>query len=74
MHGSEEQGISSVFTSVDLWSTDDYYKKISTHIDSTYTRIESNRINSTRSNRLVSTRLNRLNRIGSTRSLELILY
>ena len=60
MHGSEEQGISSVFTSVDLWSTDDYYKKISTHIDSTHTRIESNRINSTRSNRLVSTRLNQL--------------
>nr|DAX40488.1 MAG TPA: hypothetical protein [Caudoviricetes sp.] len=27
MHGSEEQGISSVFTSVDHRSTDDYYKK-----------------------------------------------
>jgi len=61
----------SVFTSVDHRPTDDYYKKISTQIDSTHTRIESNRINSTRSNRLVSTRLNR---IGSTRSLELILY
>ena len=55
------------FTSVDHRSTDDYYKKISTHIDSTHTRIESNRINSTRSNRLVSTRLIRLVSLKSYR-------